>query len=182
MSKLATNASILEADSRSLARAQTGSFARLICVAEHSKSDITHKPGPIFDEATHGYVLLHQHGKTNFVLVAESVLESDLRVGREAEQVLALLATPVEHFPNLPGFAWTAFLPTADRLTMRDDLVLGLRRAVEGRGPDGEKRWRPYDQTVYEWKATADVLADPELAQRLLDDWSEEDEVTLSRP
>ena len=161
---------------------QTHLFNRVNCVSEHSKSDITHKPGPIFAEATHGYVLLHQRGKVNFVLVAESVLGSDLRIGSEVEQVLALVATPVEHFPNLPGFAWTVSLPLDDRQKMRDDLVLSLRQAMEKGATDSETRWHPYDQAVYEWRATADVLADPELTHRLLDDWSEEDEVVLSRP
>lgn len=167
---------------RPAGRVQPGLAARVSCVAAHAKSDITHKPGPIFAEAVHGYVLLQQHGKTNFVLVAEPLLGGELRVGDETARVLALVATSVEHYPNLPGFAWTASLPETYRRQMRDDLVLGLRRAAEGDASAPDARWRAYDQALYEWKATAEALADPELTRRLLDDWPEEDEVTLSRP
>jgi hypothetical protein len=180
--KLTPKSSMAGGRSANRTRGQLSSGLRSMCIAEHSKSDITHKPSAIFAEAAHGYVRLQQQGKMSFVLVAEPVLGSDLRVKEEAQQVLALVATPVEHFPNLPGFAWTASLPAPERLKMRDELVLGLRLAVEESTPDAEDRWRPYDQAVYEWKATAEVMADPDLTQRLLEDWSEEDEVTLSRP
>ncbi len=186
MSKHVTSTHPLSSKSGKLApdrtRGPANSFNRGMCIAEHSKSDITHRPGPIFAEAARGYVLLQQRGKTNFVLVAESVLGSDLRIGSEVEQVLALVVTPVEQFPSLAGFAWTASLPLNDRQKMRDDLVLGLRQAIERGASESETRWHPYDQTVYEWKATAEVLVDPELTQRLLEDWAEEDEVVLSRP
>ncbi len=182
MSKTAAKMSEWAAVGKSIDGRGIGSAARVRCVAAHAKSDISHRPGAIFAEAAGGYVLLQQRGKGDFVLVAESLLGSELRIGEEAGRVLALVSAPVEQYPNLPGFAWTATLPEAERREMRDELVLGLRRAVEGSGQTPDARWRAYDQAVYEWRATAEALADPEQTARLLAEWSEKDEVVLARP
>ena len=42
--------------------------------------------------------------------------------------------------------------------------------------------WSPYDDALYAWQATADVLRDPALTARLLDEGDPAQDVPLRRP
>lgn len=58
-------------------------------------------------------------------------------------------------------FAWVVFLPGADRALFVDELVRTLVAAAE------VENLAPVAQLLREWRATAEIHADPALARRL---------------
>jgi hypothetical protein len=145
-------------------------------VAVHPKSAVVHQPGPIFKAAEHGPVLLQGRSGEEYVLVARALSDRSARGGAEAARVLALVQSTPDDFPKLPGFAWTAGLPVGERATLRDDLLLALRRTLEG------ESWDTYDAEVESWRATAEAQADRAVTADLLADWDRAGEVDLRRP
>jgi hypothetical protein len=61
----------------------------------------------------------------------------------------------------LDKFPWTSLLPPADRDAFVDDITRTVVAAAEIDGLD------PLAQVVDEWRATAQIHADPKLARRL---------------
>ncbi|HEV8637247.1 MAG TPA: hypothetical protein VG370_23760 [Chloroflexota bacterium] len=145
-------------------------------VAVHPKSAVVHQPSTVFDAAKQGPVLLQERNGDEYVLMARSLSDRSARAAAEATRVLALVQAAPEQFPGLPGFAWTTPLPIGERLAMRDDLVLALRRSLEG------ESWNTYDAELESWRATAEVRADPDVATDLLEDWDRSGAVDLRRP
>lgn len=72
---------------------------------------------------------------------------------REAREAAA--RSLVDEFP------WVDILPAADR----DQFVVDFSRAFRASAELGE--WSPLEQTLQEWRSTAIVHADPELARNL---------------
>ena len=61
----------------------------------------------------------------------------------------------------LDEFAWTSFLPTVDRATFVDDFTRIVVAAAE------LDNFAPLTQMLDEWRATAEIHADPKLARQL---------------
>ena len=59
------------------------------------------------------------------------------------------------------AFAWLTFLPKADRKLFVDELTRTLV------GASAVENYSPVAQLLREWKATAEIHADPKLARRL---------------
>jgi len=63
-----------------------------------------------------------------------------------------------------------------DRVRMQKDLTSALMSAMA----TGD--WTHYNDTLYAWQTTAEVLSDPDLTAELLSDDDPSDEVSLRRP
>jgi hypothetical protein len=58
-------------------------------------------------------------------------------------------------------FPWATLLPKGDRRTFVDELTTTLMAVA------GLENYAPVGQLLREWKATAEIYADPRLARRL---------------
>jgi hypothetical protein len=61
----------------------------------------------------------------------------------------------------LDEFPWTSFLPKSDRVAFVDEFTRTVVAAAE------LDNFAPLAQLVDEWRATAEIHADPKLARRL---------------
>ena len=77
---------------------------------------------------------------------------------------------------ELVGKRLAAYLDDTEREAMRRDIAAALM-AAEGTG-----RWAAYQDALDAWRATAEVLADPDLAAELLAEADPVEEVSLRRP
>lgn len=133
-------------------------------VTEHPFSDLLRHPKDVTDDVEDGDVLLRRRD------------EPDLRLSRadrevhRAEAFAALgraMRNLAVHNPAAlrealaDAFPWLEFLPTGDRRLFLDEfsMVVTAAAAVDN--------YEPVTQLVREWRATAEVHADPKLARRL---------------
>jgi hypothetical protein len=83
------------------------------------------------------------------------------------EVVVRLLRNLATHNPEAvsgavaEAFAWSQFLPKRDRVAFVDDLTATLVASSDF------ENFAPVAQMLREWRATAEVHADPRLARRL---------------
>jgi hypothetical protein len=133
-------------------------------VIERSFSDLLRHPKDVTSEVEDGDVLLRRRDEPDLRLS---------RADREAERTEAFGAM-ARAFRNLafhsPGalddalrdaFAWLEFLPAADRRLFAGEFARVVTAAAE------LDNYGPLSQLVREWRATAEVHADPKLARRL---------------
>jgi len=100
---------------------------------------------------------------------------SDPRVSHELA-LLRTLSIGALH-GRLPGeLAWARSLDQEECLEMQQELVNALETAVA----TGD--WSAYDEAIEAWRATADVLSNPDLTARLLSESDPVEEVPLRRP
>ncbi|MDE3074726.1 MAG: hypothetical protein KGJ86_04800 [Chloroflexota bacterium] len=131
---------------------------------ERQFSDLLRHPKEVTGELEEGDVLLHRRDAPDLRLT---------RADREAQRVEAFSAL-ARAFRNLavhkPGelaevladaFAWLEFLPEPDRRLFVSEFARLLTAAAE------VDTYAPLGQLVREWRATAEVYADPTLARRL---------------
>lgn len=104
---------------------------------EHPFSDLLRRPKEVTDDVEDGDVLLRRRD------------EPDLRLSRADREALA------------DAFPWLEFLPATDRRVFLDEFtrVVTAAAAVDN--------YEPLTRLVHEWRATAEVHADPRLARRL---------------
>ena len=131
---------------------------------ERSFSDLLRHPKDVTSDVEDSDVLLRRRD------------EPDLRLSladREAERAEAFSAL-ARAFRNLAvhnagalgdalgdAFGWLEFLPVTDRSLFADDFARVVTAAAE------LDNYGPLSQLVREWRATAEVYADPRLARRL---------------
>jgi hypothetical protein len=133
-------------------------------VIERSFSDLLRHPKDVTSEVEDSDVLLRRRDEPDLRLS---------RADREAERTEAFSAM-ARAFRNLafhsPGalgdalsdaFGWLEFLPAADRRLFADEFARVVTAAAE------LDNYGPLGQLVREWRATAEVHADPKLARRL---------------
>ncbi len=89
---------------------------------------------------------------------------ADSRVLREMHAALPLFEGDLAHLHEGKEFAWTAPLDEQTRLMMKADYANALRSALL------TADWSTYEDTQYNWQATAEVLKDSELTAALLAD------------
>ena len=77
---------------------------------------------------------------------------------------------------TLGNLEWAAPLDAEEQAQMREELTHLLQAALTA----GD--WLPYQDALDAWRATADVLRDPELAARLAEPGDPSEEVQLARP
>jgi hypothetical protein len=109
-------------------------------------------------------VRIHRRDGADLVL---SPAEDD--ANDETAAVARLLALVAKHVSvaeldlvfESAGFGWTKWMPATARREFADDLLGSISDAAS------LESYRPINQTVREWKATAAVYADPDLAAQL---------------
>jgi hypothetical protein len=133
-------------------------------VIERPFSDLLRHPKDVTSEVEDSDVLLRRRDEPDLRLS---------RADREDERTEAFSAM-ARAFRNLalhnPGalgdalrdaFGWLEFLPSADRRLFADEFARVVTAAAE------LDNYAPLSQRVREWRATAEVHADPNLARRL---------------
>jgi hypothetical protein len=133
-------------------------------VIEHPFSDFLRRPKEVTSDVDDGDVLLRRRDGPDLRLS---------RADREAERTEAFAAL-ARAFRNLAvnnvaaldealndAFAWLEFLPSADRRVF----VAEFARVVEAAAALDD--YASLSQLLREWRATAEVHADPKLARRL---------------
>jgi hypothetical protein len=133
-------------------------------VIEHSFSDLLRRPKKVTGDVEHGDVLLRRRDEPDLRLT---------RADRDAERATAFAALSrtlrnlAVHNPvALEGalteaFAWLEFLPTRDGKQFVEEFS---RTVVASAELDS---YAPLTQLLREWRATAEIHADPKLARRL---------------
>lgn len=133
-------------------------------VTEHPFSDLLRRPKEVTDDLEAGDVLLRRRDEPDLRLS---------RADRETHRVEAFAAMGrtlrnlAVHNPAALSDAladalpWIEFLPASDRRLFLDEFtrVVTAAAAVDN--------YEPLTQIVREWRATAEVHADPKLARRL---------------
>lgn len=133
-------------------------------VIERPFSDLLRRPKEVSDDVEQGDVLLRRRDEPDLRLT---------RADREAERTETFAAIGralrnlAVHNPAALGealidaFPWLEFLPSTDRRLFRDEFtrIVAAAAAVDNFAPLG--------QLLSEWRATAEVHADPKLARRL---------------
>lgn len=133
-------------------------------VTEHTFSDLLRHPKDVTDDVEDGDVLLRRRDEPDLRLT---------RADREAHRAEAFSALGramrnlAVHNPAAlsdalaDAFPWLEFLPAGDRRLFLDEFsrVVTAAAAVDN--------YEPLTQLVREWRATAEVHADPKLARRL---------------
>lgn len=131
---------------------------------ERPFSDLLRKPKEVTDDLEQGDVLLRRRDEPDLRLS---------RADREAERadtfsaIGRALRNLAVHSPTALGdalgdaFPWVEFLPAADRRLFLDEFsrVVAAAAALDD--------YEALSQLVREWRATAEVHADPKLARRL---------------
>ena len=133
-------------------------------VIEHPFSELLRQPKTVVKDLAEGDVLLRRRGAPALRLTR--VDRDDQRADAYAMVGRALRNLAV-HSPAALGealldeFPWTSFLPPSDRDAFIDDFTRTIVAAGE------LDSFGPLAQLVEEWRATAEIHADPKLARRL---------------
>lgn len=133
-------------------------------VIEHPFSELLRQPKTVVKDLADGDVLLRRRGAPALRLTR--VDRDDQRADAYAMVGRALRNLAV-HSPAALGealldeFPWTSFLPPSDREAFIDDFTRTVVAAAE------LDSFGPLAQMVEEWRATAEIHADPKLARRL---------------
>lgn len=133
-------------------------------VIERPFSDLLRKPKEVSRDVADHDVLLRRRGAPDLRLT---------RVDRDDERLAAVvvfgraLRNLAVHQPDAfrevlrQEFPWSEFLPAAERRVFLAELTTTLVGAAE------LDNFAPLGQLLREWKATAEIHADPRLARRL---------------
>ena len=133
-------------------------------VTEHHFSELLREPKAVIRDLDDGDVLLRRRGAPalRLTLVDRDDQRADAyaMVGR-ALRNLAVHAPGTLGEALLDEFPWTTFLPKTDRAEFIDDFTRTVVAAAE------LDNFAPLAQLIDEWRATAEIHADPKLARRL---------------
>lgn len=133
-------------------------------VIERPFSDLLRHPNDVAEDIEEGDVLLRRRGEPDLRL-SRADREAD-RAAAWAALSRALRNIAVHNAAVLEGaladaFPWIELLPKADRRLFLDE----FSRVVTASGV--LDNYAPLSQLLREWRATADIHADPKLARRL---------------
>ncbi len=131
---------------------------------ERPFSEFLRQPNDVVAElADHDVVLRRRNAPSLRLSDAEREDERS-----EAFEALArLLRNMMAHNPSgleqtaIDAFPWATFLPKRDRRLFLDELTTTLMAVA------GMENFAPVGQLLREWRATAEIHADPKLARRL---------------
>jgi hypothetical protein len=133
-------------------------------VIEYPFSDLLRQPNAVVKDLVDGDVLLRRRGAPSLRL--SRVDRDDQRADAYA-MVGRTLRNLSVHSPAALGealhreFPWTSFLPKADQQAFVDDFTRTVVAAAE------LDNFAPLAQLLDEWRATAEIHADPRLSRRL---------------
>lgn len=133
-------------------------------VIEHPFSDLLREPKSVVRDLDDSDVLLRRRGapalRLSLVDRDDQRADAYALVGR-ALRNLAVHARPALAAALLDEFPWTAFLPKPDQAAFVEDFTRTVLAAAE------LDNFAPLTHLVDEWRATAEIHADPKLARRL---------------
>jgi hypothetical protein len=98
------------------------------------------------------------------------------RLDRELARLDDLFTHPLDECHFDADLAWAEPLDADEREEMRRELGAALVTAML------TGQWAAYDEALDAWRATAEVLRDPELTARLMAEGDPSEEVPLQRP
>jgi len=133
-------------------------------VTEHPFSDLLREPKVVVKSLDEGDVLLRRRGAPALRLSVEDRDDERANAYATVGRTLRNLAV---HAPDVLGaslldeFPWTSFLPKGDRAAFVDEFTRTVVAAGE------VDSFTPLAQVLHEWRATAEIHADPKLARRL---------------
>jgi hypothetical protein len=136
----------------------------IMSVVERPFSEFLRQPNDVVAELEDHDVLLRRR---NAPALRLSQADRDDDRSEAFEALARLLRNLAVHSPTALGeavddvFAWLTFLPKADRKLFIEDLTRTLV------GSATVENYSPVAQLLREWKATAEIHADPKLARRL---------------
>jgi len=131
---------------------------------ERSFSEFLRQPNEIVAELADHDVLLRRRNAPSLRL---SEADRDNERAEAFDALARLLRNLVAHGPTglehtiADVFPWAMFLPKRDRAAFVDELTITLMAV------GGLDNFAPVGQMLREWKATAEIHADPRLARRL---------------
>ena len=131
---------------------------------EHSFSELLREPKTVVGDLDDGDVLLRRRGAPSLRL---TLVDRDAQRADAYAMVGRTLRNLAEHSPAALGqavlheFPWTSFLPETDRKSFVDEFTTTVVAAAEF------DNFAPLAQLIDEWRATAEIHADPTLARRL---------------
>jgi len=105
----------------------------------------------------------------------DNPVEERSRFSQELTMLQELFEEPIDQSLT-GGLSWAAPLEADERHEMKQELATGLVAAMI----TGD--WSDYDEALGAWRATAEVLRDPDLTARLLAEDDPTLEVPLRRP
>ena len=135
-----------------------------MATAERTFSEFLRQPNDVVSELAEGDVLLRRRNAPTLRLSRADHHEDRSKTIQALARLLRNLAT---HSPVVldaavgDAFPWTLFLPKPDREVFVEELCRMLLGAAE------VDNYSPVTQLVREWKATAEIHADPRVARRL---------------
>jgi len=133
-------------------------------VIEHPFSDLLREPKAVVRDLDEGDVVLRRRGAPALRL---SRIDRDEQRADAYAVVGRALRNLAVHSPGalaealLDEFPWTSFLPKPDQVAFVEDFT---RTVVAAADLDN---FAPLAQLTEEWRATAEIHADPKLARRL---------------
>ena len=133
-------------------------------VIERPFSEFLRQPNDVVAELADHDVLLRRRNAPSLRL---SEADRDDERSEAFEALARLLRNMVAHSPSgleqtvADVFPWATFLPKRDRAGFLDELTTTLMAVA------GLDNYAPVGQLLREWKATAEIHADPKLARRL---------------
>lgn len=133
-------------------------------VVERPFSELLRDPKKVIRELADSDVVLRRRGTSALRLTRADRGEERASAFEALARLLHSLAT---HRPEamqeaaLDAFSWASFLPATDRDQFLSELTRTLLGAAEF------DNFAPVSQLLVEWRATAEIHADPKLARRL---------------
>jgi hypothetical protein len=152
-----------------------------VTIAEHSFSYLLRNSGHVLDEVEHGDVLLERRDGPSVVLGTvrrEQALRDGLDLAAHAlGSVLrepSLAATAVAALEE--ALPWVGWLDEPDRLEFATAFVRTAQACHDTGG------YEPLARLLNRWKASAQIVHDPELAELLAATADDDGPVRLARP
>jgi hypothetical protein len=144
-------------------------------------TDFLRQPKKVLKQVDKGDVVLARRGKAAIRISLDSRVEaqqerSELAAHLLADAVLAIPAMPAQMAAILERrFPWVRLLPADDRVAFAQELVETLQACAS------VGKLARIEEIFHEWKATAEIHADPDLAAKLKGPFTESD-APVQRP
>lgn len=150
-------------------------------ITQHSFSHFLRSSGSVLEEVERGDVRLDRRDGEDVVLVTagreDSIRES---LDMSVRTLAAVFRSPGLRAPAMTAIVealpWVGWLSKVDRLEFVDSF-LNTSQACRSTGS-----YEPLKRLLNRWKASAQIVHDPELAALLYADRGDDEEVPLSRP
>jgi hypothetical protein len=150
-------------------------------ISQHSLSDFLRKSGPILEEVEHGDVRIDRRDGEDLVLVTarreDSVRESlDMSVRTLAAVFRSDELRSEATSAFMEALPWIGWLGEVDRVEFIDSFL----KTSQGCRSTGS--YEPLSKLLFRWKASAQIVHDPDLAALLYADRGADEEISLVRP